>query len=255
MAELESKNTWVFNTDDDGPKWPKLKSEIIYRLIVFLIGFVGLYIIGFAIEVLVLIIRPEYLDSNSTYYVQGVTIVNSFQYLFLIGVFIFFLWPRLLTLIKRFKNWKHILFGLVMGGMVIGVTILYNFIISQFIDLPVNGNEEIAEEMIRQFPVISFFMLGLVGPICEELTYRFGLFGLLKKKNRFLAYIVASFVFGIIHFDFMGDLIVELLNLPTYVMCGALFCLAYDLFGFEGSVTAHMTNNIYAIIMTIAIVE
>ena len=33
MEELESKNTWVFNTDDDGPKWPKIKSETIYRLI------------------------------------------------------------------------------------------------------------------------------------------------------------------------------------------------------------------------------
>ena len=251
MADLESKNTWVFNTDDDGPKWPKIRSEIIYRLIVFLIGFVGIYVIGFAIEVLVLIIRPEFLDSNSDSYIYGVSLINTFQYLILLGVFIFFLWPRLFTLIQRFKNWKHLIIGLGFGGLVIGMTILYNIIISQFIELPENANETIAEGIILENPVISFFVLGLVGPICEELTYRFGLFGLLKKKNRLLAYMVTALVFGIIHFDFTGDLVVELLNLPIYMISGALFSVAYDLCGFEGSLTAHVTNNIYAVIITI----
>ena len=137
----------------------------------------------------------------------------------------------------------------------IGTTILYNSIIAQFIELPKNANEDIAEQMIKQYPVICFFILGFIGPICEELTYRFGLFGLLKKKNRILAYIVSALVFGIIHFDFTGDLIVELLNLPTYIICGALFGLAYDLCGFEASLTAHITNNLYAVILTIAGVE
>ena len=251
MEDLESKNTWVFNTDDDGPKWPRIRSEIIFRLIVFLIGFVGLYAIGFAIEVLVLIIRPEYLDSSSDVYIQGVSIVNTFEYLILLGVFVFFLWPRLLTLIKRFKHWKHIIIGLGFGGLVIGVTIVYNLILTQFIEIPENANEALAESIILYNPVLSFFVLGFVGPICEELTYRFGLFGLLKKKNRLLAYIVTAVVFGIIHFDFTGDLVIELLNLPIYIISGALFSLAYDLCGFEGSLTAHVANNIYAVIMTI----
>ena len=251
MEDLESKNTWVFNTDDDGPKWPKIRSEIIYRLIVFLIGFVGLFAIGFAVEVLILFIRPEYLDSNSDLYITGVTIANTFEYLILLGVFGFFIWPRLFTLIKRFKNWKHIIIGLGFGGLVIGATIVYNIIISQFIEIPENANEALAESIILYNPALSFFVLGLVGPICEELTYRFGLFGLLKKKNRVLAYLVTALVFGIIHFDYTGDLVVELLNLPIYMISGALFSLAYDLCGFEGSLTAHVTNNIYAVIMTI----
>ena len=255
MEDLESKNTWVFNTEDDGPKWPLFKREIIYRLIVFLIGFVGIFFIGLAIELVVLIVQPSLLDSGSELYVQGLTLVNSFQYLFLLGAFIFFLWPRLFTLIKRFKNWKHIIIGLGFGVLVIGVTIAYNAIISQFIEMETNTNEIAAESMIKQYPVVSFFILGLVGPICEELTYRFGLFGLLKRKNRILAYIVTAFVFGIIHFDFAGDLIVELLNLPVYIMCGALFSCAYDLCGFEASVSAHVLNNLYAVIVTLLNIE
>ena len=252
MEELESKNTWVFNTDDDGPKWGKFKSEIIYRLFVFLIGFVGLIIIGFALQIILMIAKPELLNPNSTNYIKGLTILNTFQYVFLLEAFIIFLWPRLLTLIKRFKNWKHVLIGVGFGGLVIGATILYNVIISIFIEMETNANELAAESMIKEYPILSVLILGFVGPICEELTYRFGLFGLLKKKNRILAYIVTALVFGIIHFDFTGDLVVELLNLPTYIICGAIFGAAYDFFGFEASTTAHMVNNIYAVIITIA---
>ena len=251
MPEEESKNTWVFNTEDDGPKWPKIRSEYIYRLIVFLIGFVGIFFVGLLVEIVVYLFNPDILDSNAPNYIQGLATVNSVQYLILLGAFIFFLWPRLFTLIERFKHWKHVIIGVACGALVIGVTILYNFVINQFIELEVNGNEVAAEQMIKQYPGISLFILGFVGPICEELTYRFGLFGLLKKKNRILAYIVSSLVFGIIHFDFTGDLIVELLNLPTYILCGLIFGTTYDFFGFEGSLTAHITNNVYAVIMTV----
>ena len=89
------------------------------------------------------IIRPEFLDSNSDTYIHGLTIIDAFQYLILLGVFVFFLWPRLFTLIKRFKNWKHIIIGLGFGGLVIGMTIVYNLIITQFIELPTNANEEL----------------------------------------------------------------------------------------------------------------
>ena len=255
MPEEESKNTWVFNTEDDGPKWPKIKYEFLYRLIVFLIGFVGIYVIAIIAEVIVLIAMPGSLDETSPDYINALTLVNSVQYIVLLGVLVFFLWPRLLTLVKRFKNWKHVIVGLGFGGLVIGATIAYNAIISQFIDLETNVNEVVAEQIIIQFPVLSFFILGIVGPVCEELTYRFGLFGMLKRKNRILAYVVSALVFGIIHFDFTGDLIVELLNLPTYIICGAIFGAAYDLCGIEGSITAHITNNIYAVILTLVGVE
>ncbi len=62
MADLESKNTWVFNTEDDGPKWGVFKSEAIFRLVIFLIGLAGLIAVGFNIEVIVLIINPSLLN-------------------------------------------------------------------------------------------------------------------------------------------------------------------------------------------------
>ena len=70
MADLESKNTWVFNTEDGGPKWGAFKSEAILRLVVFLIGLVGIVAIGITIEVVVLIVNPSLLDPNSELYIH-----------------------------------------------------------------------------------------------------------------------------------------------------------------------------------------
>lgn len=251
MADLESKNTWVFNTEDDGPKWGVFKSEAIFRLVIFLIGLAGLIAVGFTIEVIVLIINPSLLNSESDLYINGLATVNTVQYLIVLGVLIFLLWPRLVHLVHRFKYWKHVLIGLGVGVAIIGFTILYNLVISQFIEIETNSNEQAAENMIKAFPAVSIFILGFVGPIVEEFTYRYGLFNLLKRKSRILAYIVASFVFGIIHFDFTADLVTELLNFPVYIACGLLLGLAYDFCGIEASLTAHITNNLYAVIMTL----
>ena len=231
MADLESKNTWVFNTEDDGPKWGVFKSEAIFRLMIFLIGLAGLIAVGITVEVIVLMVNPSLLDSESELYINGLATVNTVQYLIILGVMIFLLWPRLFDLIERFKYWKHVLIGLGVGVAIIGFTILYNVIISQFIELETNSNEQAAEDMIKAFPVISIFILGFVGPICEELAYRYGLFNLLKRKSKILAYFVASLVFGIIHFDITADLITEILNFPVYLACGLFLGLAYDFCG------------------------
>ena len=71
--------------------------------------------------------------------------------------------------------------------------------------------------------------------------------------NVFLAYIVTSLVFGLIHFNFFatGDaLINELLNLPSYVISGFLLTLAYDKFGFACSSVAHIVNNLFSIVVS-----
>ena len=39
----------------------------------------------------------------------------------------------------------------------------------------------------------------------------------------------------------------ELANLPVYLFSGFMFALAYDKFGFSGSASAHITNNLFAV--------
>ena len=231
-------------------KYPAFK-DWIFRLVLFIIGLLGLELITIIIQVIIMITNPALLDENSGLYVTGLTMMNSIRYLILIFGFVALLYPRLKVIVKKFINWKTDLIGVLAGAILIGVTIAYNVIISQFIDIGVNNNEEAAESMIKSFPVLSILVLGLCGPVCEEITYRYGLFGCLKKKSVILAYIATTIVFALIHFDFTGDMKVELLNLPTYLIAGAGLCFVYHKYGFNASIIAHVVNNMYAIIITL----
>ena len=232
------------------PNHPHYK-DWLYRLTLFIVGFIGLDIITIIIQIILQIIFPEYFKEGSEYYITGLATLNTIRYILLAMSFVILLYPRLKVIVKKFLDWKGDLIGLGFGAAIILVTLGYNFIISQFVELEVNANEVAAESMITAFPIISVIVLGILGPICEEITYRYGLFSLLDKKSKILAYILTPLVFAIIHFDFTGNLKIELLNLPTYILAGLGLSFAYDKFGFHTAIIAHITNNIYAIVMTL----
>lgn len=253
--EEKTENT-IENTQIDIEKEPPYKKyprfkDWIFRLVLFGVGLIGLELITLVIELIVMAVNPSYLDEKSDLYLTGLTIVNSVRYAVLAVMFVILLFPRLRVILAKFKNWKHDLIGLAGGVALILLSMLYNFIISQFVDIGANNNEEAAESMITMFPVISIFILGMIGPICEEITYRYGLFGCLKKKNIILAYIVTTIVFAFIHFDFTGDLVTELLNIPTYLIAGFGLTFIYHKWGFNASIIAHVFNNMYVIVLTI----
>ena len=229
---------------------PRFK-DWMFRLVLFLAGFLALDIITFIIQLILQLVFPEYFDPKSASYVTGLTMINAIRYLLLTITFIALLFPRLKVLVKKFCDWKGDLFGLAFGAALILVTIAYGLIINQFIDPGTNNNEVAAESMIVAYPALSIIILGILGPICEEITYRYGLFSLLDKKSKILAYILTPIIFAIIHFDFTGDLKIELLNLPTYIIAGVGLCFAHDKFGFNTAIIAHVTNNLYAIIVTL----
>lgn len=231
-------------------KYPAFK-DWIFRLILFVVGFLVLDIITVIIQLFVMAANPAFVDEKSDLYITGLTMINSIRYLIIIFVFVVLLFPRLKVIALKFKNWKTDLIGLGAGFVLIGATILYSFVISQFVELEVNQNEVAAEQMIKSFPILSVLILGILGPISEEITYRYGLFGCLKKKSIILAYILAILVFGIIHFDFTGNMQTELLNLPSYLIAGAILTFVYHKFGFNASIIAHIVNNLYAILVTL----
>lgn len=154
--------------------------------------------------------------------------------------------------LKEFKGWKPYVFGLVFGVGIIVFDILYTNFVNLFYPINTSSNESGVRSIIDLFPFASIIILGIVGPLCEELAYRVGLFGLLKKVNRVLAYAVTGLVFGLLHFDFTSpDLITELIFLPTYIAPGIILSVAYDLFGLPCSWFAHSLNNLFAVILNI----
>jgi len=94
-----------------------------------------------------------------------------------------------------------------------------------------NANTENVISMVKENPVMMGFMACFYGPILEELLYRYTAFGLIRNRSRALAYIVSALLFGFQHIAvaaiYGGDLI-QLINMPEYIIAGLIFALLYD---------------------------
>ncbi len=91
-----------------------------------------------------------------------------------------------------------------------GLTILFAMCISPFVTwinllsqlFTTNFVAELAEELFSEPPFLLLLMIGIIGPICEEFTFRGIIFHGLKKSGRVLAsIIVSSFFFGLMHMN------------------------------------------------------
>ena len=150
---------------------------------------------------------------------------------------------------KFFKDWKAYLAGF------IGFIALFTFsIVLGLLVTETNQNEEAVETYTTLFPALSIIVLGILGPVCEELTYRVGLFSFLRRINRILAYAVTTVIFAMIHFNFSTDahaMLVELMNLPFYIVAGFIFSYLYDRYGLAASLTAHILNYVVSVSLSI----
>ena len=229
-----------------------LRKQILF----FSLGWLGFQIIATVIQITIggvyaYMHSVSLQDALRQYSVS--MLVNATAYIGLLVTLLLIANKDLLKIVKSFGQWQSYLAGVICFASIIAFNIVYGNIIN-LLKTPVsdNANQASLEVMDAAFPVISMVIFGFVGPICEELTYRTGLFSLLKRKNRVVAYLVTIVVFALIHFNFsanMNTLINELLNLPYYMFAAFAFSFTYDRFGFAGSVTGHIINNVFSLAM------
>lgn len=231
-------------------KWAK-------QILMFLIGWGGLTLVSFFVSFLFIlyannaiadpIAREAFLKSD-----QANISLNVITYATLLVGLVALLWKDITTVLKSFKRLKTILLGLSYGGLVIVVVIIYNFIvIATGYEMSDNQNESSITRLMQSYPLMSLLAFVILGPLVEEITYRLGLFSLIHRLNRPLAYIVTMLVFGIIHMSFNPDTIInELINLPSYILAGTVLTFAYEKEGFAVSTYAHITNNLVSFLLT-----
>ncbi|MCR4657988.1 MAG: CPBP family intramembrane metalloprotease [Lachnospiraceae bacterium] len=91
-----------------------------------------------------------------------------------------------------------------------GLTILFTLCISPFVTLinllsqlfTTNFVAELAEELFSEPPLLMMVMIGVIGPFCEEFTFRGVIFHGLRKSGRVLAAIIVSALFfGLMHMN------------------------------------------------------
>ena len=241
------------------PNW--LDATLVFR------GYLGLMLVPVLYQTIL----------NSIYQSQGLSAVEIEQLLtsvahlsmtnfirytviFLLMVLVLFLARVLLPILNQFKKFRTYLYGIGFGFIAIFLSVSYNLFLSLVLeDFGSNENQNLVEQVIRLNPLLSLLWIPFLGPIVEELTYRLGIFNGLKKYNRTLAYVVTGLFFGLIHFNapniadenFTKLLVIEIANLPNYILSGLLFNYVYDKENLGTSIVAHVTNNFVSYIATI----
>lgn len=228
----------------------------IKQLIIFIVGWMGFQIFASTIQVAATsIIKASGITISSSGFSM---VINSVCYIGLLIALTLISSKDLLKLLPSFKQWQSYLAGIICFASIIAFSISYGTFIdvlkqNGIINIPTgdNANQTAIVSLEKLFPLTSLVVFGFIGPICEEMTYRVGLFSLLKRKNKFLAYFVTIILFAFIHFNFSTNtatLMNELLQLPHYMFAAFAFSFTYDKWGFAGSVSAHITNNVFSLV-------
>lgn len=221
----------------------------IKHIILILIGTIGLTFAQLIFQSIVLSAGgQDFLNSAKG---LGIAIFSAYALVF-IG-FVLFLFRDNIKIFKLFiSQYKTYLFGLCFGILLLATSLILNLVISK-LGFVQNENQNSALELVGTYPFLSFIFLGIIGPVVEELTYRVGLFGLIRKYNRLASFIVTASLFALIHFDFnsvstASALVNELINIPSYFISGVILCYAYEKYGISGCIIAHIFNNCIAVI-------
>lgn len=220
---------------------------LVHQFLCLIIGLAGLYLFELIFQICFYnFVNPS--DQSSNLKLHALTVYPSYVCLFIVLIVIIFGYIQELT--PYFKKALPYLTGILFGIGLIVFSIVYTTIINQFApNIGLNDNEDIARQLTTYYPFISIIVLGFIGPICEEITYRLGLFSICSRFNRWFAYILTVIVFALIHFDFTSkNLTVEAIYLPVYIFSGLLLCIAYEQEGPAASITAHIVNNLYSVI-------
>ena len=213
----------------------------------------GLFLIGFAFvgmliaELIYSIILNNTNLDNATKNIVLLTLTYLTMFAGLISVPLF---TRRKLFLSKYTNRIDYIYGIAYAVTVVCVGTIVSAIIALMHDAGTNVNQTAAESIVKNYPLLAFLVLGILGPVCEEMTYRVGLYSFLRRINKYLAFAVTTVIFAFIHFDFMAeDMITELWSLPSYLACGFILTLAYEHRGPACSMLAHIAYNIFACLL------
>ena len=170
--------------------------------------------------------------------------VQTGTYLALFFIFVGIAVPYRKYFIANLKDGTKYLKGITFGVMTIGVEMIISYIIMTLFPSETNANQEAVESLVTNYPTLMFFITVIIGPICEEMTYRVGLYEMIREKNETVALIVTAFVFAFIHIQFTETTFAaEATSFPIYLAIGVMLTYAYKKNGLPGSFIAHAMLN------------
>lgn len=238
----------------------------ITKLIFFFTGWLGLNLIALFLS-LIMQLTPYFDTETGNISPFGSSVYQFLVYLILACIFLGIIFFSKRKYYKDFwedlKGGKHYIFVLYGFLGILLVNIVFNFIFSFVPFYGQNANQDTIEGMMGASPVLAFFMIVILGPFCEEMTYRLGLCDSLSKKSRWKGIILSAIFFGLIHFSIplvinaiveptQGNIelmAIEFMNLPTYILSGIVLAFVYAKSGkISSSLGAHILVNLYSFV-------
>lgn len=213
-----------------------------FEIALFLTGWLGLKLL---VEIISRILRDMVLNgslpASEANMVLNYAVYGSL-FVIMMGIVAIYL-PKLC---KSFTK-PDFLWGIIVYVVVFGFDIVWGNI-SRAIGATINENQDAINNIAKINVPLSILFLGILGPICEELTYRVGLFNFTRRVNRILGYVLSAAIFGLIHIHDYASLN-EWLSYPSYLFAGLAFAFAYEKWGFGASTLAHVTNNVLSLLL------
>ena len=243
----------MWRAEPEPSKYGNRMIPALKQLIIFLVGWIGFQLFAGTVQVIMgMVAKAQGADINEFLSkLSSSMIVNSASYLALLIAIIAIINFDIVKLFKSFKNWQSYVAGLVCLVSIFAFSYLYNLFLSLLpLETGNNANEASLQSLSDVYPIACLVIFGVIGPICEEFTYRVGLFSFFRRINKVLGYVITITIFAFIHFNFSTDpkvLLNEFLNLPFYLFAAFAFSFTYDKFGLAGSLTAHIANNLISL--------
>lgn len=220
-------------------KLPKLD-----KFLLFLIGFAytGMLLISFVYS---LLLSAFVIDKNFFN-----VLANSLCYGTLLIIFGYFIFKNREYFLAEAKQKENYLYGFLLGIVIVGIEIVISYLmISLLGKQEMNANQEGIEILMKSYPTLMILIAVIIGPFCEEITYRVGLYGCLAEYNEKLGFIISGLIFGFVHIKFTNTtFLAELSSFPVYVAIGMCLNYCYKKHGLACSYVAHAILNLMSVI-------
>ena len=228
------------------------------QILLFFLGWMGFQVIALVVSEILYLqgADPSWGEAELEAFLSSAPYLGPLHFIAYAVLFLALslcLWDGWKKTLKSFASAKGYLWGLAAFAAQYAFGIVYGILLQVILaalgmEYAPNANQGTLDVIIQGYPVLSLLIFGFVGPFCEELTYRVGLFSFAGRFGKVVAYVGSALVFALIHFDFeaFGNpeaLAVEFYNLPSYLFAGLSLGFAYDKGGFAGGFVAHALNN------------
>ena len=215
---------------------------------------IGLFLVGFAyvgmrLAELLFSVFLSSIPSDNKLFQTTLTLMLTYSTMFIaLGAIV--LLTRKKELNSKFTSGTDYIYGVAYAVTLVCVGTIISALISLIYRAGDNVNQTTAIDIAKNYPIPAFFLFAFLGPICEELTYRVGLYSFFRRINKYLAFAVTAIIFAFIHFNFDAEnMLDELWSIPMYIVSGFVLTLAYEHRGPACSMTAHVLYNMFAFVL------